>query len=246
MSLVATRTGARAVIFAVLAVLCSCSRPNSVGVRLQIEPFPELERGRLNVRAEVKPASNEYTYRWFSKAGECIPQHSEYPKTIFVFGEGHTQDRLTVEVWRGSVHVARAELGVSNSGFGARENAKQKPQVKIEMTDVPPFDPLGGPATRAHIGGKLTGDLDAAFVVVLYARLNKTWFVQPSVEGARTLLRSDHSFSNWTHTGVEYAIVVARSSFTPPVTTDILPLNEEEVIAYLIVPGERAEAPVAP
>lgn len=215
-----------------------CGDSQSVRVELLVGPSREPDPRRLIVRAQVTGAQDQLIYRWFSQTGECIPQRTESPATTFRFGDGQTKDRVVVEVWRGARQVGRSEVVVDFAGTPTPA-PRTKPKVQIEMTDTPPYNPLGGPATRAHIGGNITGEFDSAVVVVIYARANDVWYVQPDPQSAKHLLRSDRSFSTWTHTGSDYAILVARPTFTPLAAAEFLPLVESDILAHLIVEGER-------
>jgi hypothetical protein len=221
-----------------LLSLVGCGDANQVRVRLQANTSREHDPRRLIIRAEVTGPQDQLNYRWFSQAGECIPQRTDTPATIFSFGEGKTTDRVVLEVWRGNNPVAQGEIAVKLTDNPPAE-IQPKPVVHIEITDTPPYNPAGGPNTRAHIGGKLSGDLSSAMVVFIYARANGIWFIQPDPISPKHFLRSDHSFSMWTHTGSDYAVLVARPTFTPLASAEFLPLVENDILAHLIVEGER-------
>jgi hypothetical protein len=230
-----------AAVLAGLAFLyCGCGKAERTHVRLSARPSPEQNPRLLAIEAQVgEPREREgLSYRWFSETGECVPQRTESPSTVFSFGEGKTKDRIVVEVWRDDRAVARGELEVTRANEVGSSAVARVPKFEIEMTDTPPYDPRGGPATRAHIGGLVKGDVEAGVVVVIYARAKDIWFVQP-FPGVKTSLRSDHSFSNWTHTGSEYAVLVVQLDFHPPDTVTELPLADKDVLAHLVVEGER-------
>lgn len=219
--------------------LTGCGGADPIHVELQAGGSRERDPRRLIIRAEVTGAQDQLSYRWFSKNGECIPQRTDSPATVFCFAEGSVNDRVAVEVWRGASVVAHSELEVRPADDLPVAETRRRAAIHLEITDKPPYDPVGGPNTRAHIGGILTDDLDSALVVIIYARANGIWFVQPSPMSAKHLLRSDHSFSTWTHTGSEYAVLVARPTFTPLAAAEFLPLVETDILAHVIFEGER-------
>lgn len=216
-----------------------CRKPDAVQVGLQADSSREHDPRRLIIRAQVTGPQERLSYHWFSQTGECVPQRTDSPGTTFYFAEGQGKDQVILEVWRGNQRVAQSEIAVTLPSTLTTEKLRSRPKVQIELTDKPPYDPVGGPGTRSHIGGVLTGELGSPMVVIIYARVNDVWFVQPSAEGAKTLLRSDNSFSNWTHTGANYAVLVARPSFTPLAAAEFLPLVEGDIIAHVIFEGER-------
>ena len=121
-------------------------------------------------------------YKWFSIAGECDPQESAAPTTKFQFGDGSSRDRVTLEAWRGDRRVAHSEIDVTLSQEQMRLAMKRESNVKIRITDVPPYDRYGGVDTRANIGGLVTGSFGPNCKVVVYTRVLDTWYIQPLEE----------------------------------------------------------------
>jgi len=222
-----------------LALAWSGCGNRNVRVALEVAPSPQSDARRLVVRAQVTGPQDKLVYRWFSQSGECTPQRTDTPETVFAFGENQDRDRILVEVWRDDRTVAQAEIAVQRAIRTAGPESQPKLNVRIEMTDIPPYDAVGGPSTRAHIGGTLSGDLEPGLMVVVYARAKNIWFIQPEAATPKLSLRSDHSFSNWTHTGSEYAVLVVRPGFTPLIAVETMPLNDSGIVTQIIFPGEK-------
>src|SRR4051812_50194711 len=83
----------------VIACFAGCGGSEPVQVVLKADPSREHNPGRLVIQAKVSGPQERLNYRWFSETGECIPQRSDSPETVFSFGEGKSTDRIVVEVW---------------------------------------------------------------------------------------------------------------------------------------------------
>ena len=80
------------------------------------------------------------------------------PKTAFTFATNSARDRVWVEVWRDNERVAEGQLEVNMEPNALPANVV-RPRVQISITEIPRYEPAGGPDTRADIGGKATGEL---------------------------------------------------------------------------------------
>lgn len=72
--------------------------------------------------------------------------------------------------------------------------------------------------------------------IVLYAKGQTTWWVQPFANQPFTKIQANSKWSSATHPGAEYAALLVGPDFRPPLTTDVLPT--EGVIAVTITKGE--------
>jgi len=107
-----------------------------------------------------------------------------------------------------------------------------KPSIKF--IDVP----LAGPGNAdkfSSIKGRVRG-VGPGLQIVLYAKVQTTWWVQPFADQPFTRIQSNSEWSNSTHPGTEYAALLVGPGFRPPLTTDVLPT--EGVVAMAVVPGE--------
>jgi len=223
---------------AAVSLLTSCGDPGSMRVRLQAYRPLGSDAQRLEIRAQLTGVQSGLRFKWFSVAGECEPQESEWPSTVFKFGKTATRDRVSVEVWRATERVARDEIEVALDEELARQAAAPLPKVELEITTIPPYEPEGGPDTRAEIGGRVSGELAPEYKVVVYARAD-AWYIQPAAYSTHSI-GADSTWSTWTHTGSSYAALVVRPGFDPFLRLDVLPrAGENHVLARTIVEGAR-------
>jgi hypothetical protein len=217
-----------------------CGDRDAVRVQLEVQSPPDADPTRLNVRAQVIGPQAGLRYKWFSVTGECEPQESPDPATSFKFALGSTKDRVSVEAWRDAARVARGEIDVTLDEGRARANAAPMPEVKIEITKIPPYNPEGGADTRADIAGRVSGELSPDLKVVVYARAD-AWYNQPSQYTTHPI-RPDNTWATWTHTGSSYAALLVRPGFDPRARLDVLPQVGGYVLARAIIDG----APTSP
>jgi len=106
----------------------------------------------------------------------------------------------------------------------------------IEFTSVPVAgedNPVELNTIRGRVVGARPGQQ-----VVLYARAQTAWWVQPSADHPFTTIQADSKWSNSTHPGTLYAALLVGPDFHPLPTTDVLPT--EGVMAVAISKGEPA------
>ena len=229
--------------FAALAValiaVCAagCGDRNVVRVQLQTLAAAGGDPRRVEIRAQVSGPQAGLRYKWFSVGGECDPQETEWPATVFKFAENATKDRVSLEVWRDNRRVAESQINVALDQARARLVSEQLPKVQVEITHIPPYEPEGGPDTHAEIGGKVSGELTPELKVVIYARAD-AWYIQPSAYALHSI-RSNNAWSSWTHTGSSYAALLVRPGFDPFLRLDVLPQVGGYVVARTIVEGTR-------
>lgn len=231
---------ARLLAMATLATLVSgCDFGDRDTVRLQLVAHAVSggDPRRMGIRAEVAGRQAGLRYKWFAVAGECDPQESDSPETVFKFAEGAKRDRIVGEAWRRSERVALSQIDVKLDEERLRLANELPPRVQIEITSVPPYEPEGGPDTRAEIEGKVSGEISPDHKVVLYARAD-AWYMQPTAYATHPI-RPDMTWSSWTHTGSSYAALLVRPGFDPFLRLDVLPQVGGYVLARTVVDGRR-------
>jgi hypothetical protein len=90
-----------------------------------------------------------------------------------------------VEVWRDNERVAQGQLDVHMDSAASERPAREpRPHVQITITQIPRYDPAGGPDARADIGGRVSGDFSKGYSVILYARADPVTLIAPAVVNA--------------------------------------------------------------
>jgi hypothetical protein len=111
------------------------------------------------------------------------------------------------------------------------------PDVRVNISTIPPYQPLGGSETRAQIAGRVSGVSGSDYSVVLYARAD-AWYIQPELF-ATVPIEKNGTWESWTHTGSSYAALVVRPGFEALPRLDVLPQVGGYVVARDIVEGVR-------
>jgi hypothetical protein len=220
----------------ILLFLGACANNSEVSVELNAHHQPSTPPRLLDVQAQVTGPQSGLHYKWFSVLGELNPQETETPRSSFTFATSSPRDRIWVEVWRDNERVAEGNLDV-NMESGAPPENEPRPRVEIAITEIPRYEPAGGPDTRADIGGRVTGELTRGYDIVIYARAD-AWYIQP-VPFALHPIEADGSWKSWTHTGSSYAALVVRNDYKPLTRLDVLPPVEGSIVARTIVDGKR-------
>jgi hypothetical protein len=109
----------------------------------------------------------------------------------------------------------------------------------VLITEAPPASE-GGPDRTAQISGSVHG-AQSGDAIVLFAK-SGLWYVQPFQLKPFTAIREDSTWSASTHFGSEYAAVMVRKGYQPPLTLEALPDVGGPVIAVARVKG-MGEAP---
>ena len=221
-------------------LLTGCGDPATVQVQLQSRNPPRPSLFHLDITAEVAGSQADLRYKWFSVAGTCNPQDSPNPVTQFKFADGATRDRVSVEVWRKDKIVGQKSIDVKLDEIQAQLEAAEKmpSDLQIELTTIPPYEPQGGPDTRAEIAGRVSGNVVSNYSVVLYARASEIWYIQPIAFAAHSI-RPDNTFTSWTHTGSSYAALLVRPGFEPAPRLEVLPKVGGYVVSRDIVEGQK-------
>jgi len=103
----------------------------------------------------------------------------------------------------------------------------------VEFISVP-LAQAGDPNNLSAIRGRVVG-AHSNQQIVLYARSQATWWVQPFANQPFTRIQTDSTWRNATHPGIEYAALLVGPDFRPVVTTDVLPTAG--VIASAVTKG---------
>jgi hypothetical protein len=219
--------------------LAGCGDPRAVQVQLHSKP-PASPGAHFEITAQVSGAQAGLRYKWFSVSGACNPQESDVPTTLFKFADGGTRDHVSVEVRRDGRLVGQSRIAVKLDETQAELAAQERipADLKIEIDRIPPYEPQGGPDTKAEIAGTVSGTLAPGYSVVLYARASEVWYIQP-VAYASHAIRPDNTWTSWTHTGSSYAALLVRPGFEPVPRLDVLPKIGGYVVARAIVEGKR-------
>jgi len=213
-----------------------CAEHTLRSVELRSARRPTLHANQLEIAvASSAPNERGVRYRWFGGAGTVVPAESDSAVTVFTFADGAVRDHVRVEVWRGTTRIARGEADVALAVEPRRRDSVPAAPTTIEITQTPPFEPQGGPDTRADIGGIVRGVIEPGARIVVYARANE-WYRQPT-EQALHVVRADSTWGTWTHTGSTYAVFLVRRGANLPSRMDRLPGVGGVVLARTIVDG---------
>lgn len=229
---------------AMVVVCCwganGCTERDAVSVKLQARGLPQEPRTFVKIEAQVTGLTDGLQYKWFAVSGECEPQASEEPKTVFKFPEGVRQDRVSLEVWRNNKRVAQSEIKLRyDDDQGPREQS-HPPDVQIEITNVPPAE-QGGSDTHADIAGRVSGKVPPDSMVAIYVRAYGSWYIQPNAHAVH-VIQPNNTWETWTHTGSRYAALLVRSDFEPLTRLDMLPQTNGYVLALDIIDGVAKRA----
>src|SRR5262245_56655714 len=96
----------------VVMMFVGCRKQGITGLELEAHSPAGADPRRLEVRAQVAGVQGGVRYKWIADTGECEPQESEWPFTMFKFAEGTPRDRVTVELWRGEKRIAQKQIEV--------------------------------------------------------------------------------------------------------------------------------------
>jgi len=105
----------------------------------------------------------------------------------------------------------------------------------IEFTTIPQAD-AGGPGVLAPIAGRVAGARPNQRIV-LFARSDEGWWVQPFRSRPFTDVGPDSTWKNSIHLGQEYAALLVDADYRPPATAEALPDRGGGVIAVVRIAG---------
>jgi hypothetical protein len=220
--------------------LAGCNNRDAIRVQLHSRTPSGQGALHLEITAQVSGPQPTTRFKWFSVAGACSPQESDKPTTLFKFADGATRDRVTVEVWQDGKLAGQSSIDVKLDEVQAQLASLERipADLKVDIDNIPPYEPRGGSDTRADIAGKVSGTMAPGYSVVLYARASEIWYVQPTAYASH-VIRPDNTWTSWTHTGSSYAALLVRPGFEPVPRLDVLPKVGGYVVARTIVEGKR-------
>ena len=148
--------------------------------------------------------------------------------------------REYVKIWIGGYVFLALFVALALPAFGeSKHRVKRNPNPSIAITRVPSKG--GGPDRMEPIAGKVGGVNVKDCRVVVFARTN-TWYVQPYAASPYTTISNGGKWATYTHLGDEYAALLVKSSYKPPVTTDTLSEVGGDVLAIVRVPAKVQSA----
>ena len=109
--------------------------------------------------------------------------------------------------------------------------------VPAVVFDKIPQADIGGPDKIGAIEGHVTG-VQAGQQIVLYAKSQELWWVQPFAEKPYTPIQSSSKWSSQTHLGTEYAALLVSPGYKPPRTTETLPAPGPGIASVAVVKGQ--------
>jgi signal transduction histidine kinase len=121
-------------------------------------------------------------------------------------------------------------------GCQARPNTNNLAHPTIEFITVP-LAGAGDPDKLSTIKGRVLG-AQPGQKIVLYAKGETAWWVQPFANQPFTGIRPSSNWSNFTHPGTQYAALLVGSDFQPPLTSNELPT--QGVVTFAVTRGAPA------
>lgn len=129
----------------------------------------------------------------------------------------------------------RFSLGVLLVLLFSSCGARQSDQPAITFTSIPKAD-RGGVLELDTIGGRVTRARNDQ-QIVLYARSDGLWYVQPWIDQPFTKIQPDLTWTNTTHLGTEYAALLVEPAYVPVSPILELPVAGGGVVAVVVVEG---------
>ena len=127
-------------------------------------------------------------------------------------------------------------------GSCGHQAVNSKPSIVFDR--VPRAD-RGGPDKEDTIEGHAVG-ASSGQQIVLYAKSEEIWWIQPFTDKPFTKIESDARWKNQTHLGMEYAAVLVEPGYRPPQTTEMLPAVGAGVVAVGAIEGTGPAPAVLP
>jgi hypothetical protein len=110
---------------------------------------------------------------------------------------------------------------------------------RIRMTLIPRASALGDPNVLENIAGVIEGIRDpGAYRVVIYAMTDR-WFVQPVATEPLIHINPDGTFSSAIHLGTQYAVLLVKPTFRPPIIADAVPAGGHDVVVVATYAGTK-------
>jgi signal transduction histidine kinase len=181
------------------------------------------------------------TPEWFSKAmgyGQSISGMNGAGVSPWVSeARGSTMYRSAGTALRGErFYVFLTFLCVLSIPIGGCEEQNKsvaRDRPVIEFTSIAVAG-AGDPDKLSAIRGRVSGARPGQ-QIVLYAKGETAWWVQPFANQPFTKIQPDSQWENSTHPGTQYAALLVGPEFHPPLTPEVLPT--EGVFATAITHG---------
>jgi hypothetical protein len=232
-----------------------------------LKPREKVVVAGMNMEVDLRIRNRPLGSRieWHADSGIFNPEVTETDlKSTFTAPARQGRVKLWVELVAGEhiyKDVASTYLDVSRPSQGAvidQPSSSPAPaaavvtesplsnRLAIRFITIPPFDSKGGPTTSADIEGEVDGLKETEqetgeFRIVLYAKTDSTWWVQPLAAAPYTLLDRHGRFFSWTHTGTNYAALLVRKGYVAPEAIDGELPEGPAILARKEVPGKRKE-----
>jgi len=244
-------------------VLFACVSPTRTvffNARLAAEPGSVIEVGqtaRLTVVGQNFPEGLRYQWLIDAGGGTCDPQNSadgvttyqaptgigelsEKPVKVTVefYIDGAKQDEEAITL---TIKAPKPLASPSSDSSEASLPPATSPTVEITKSGV--FDPRGERLADDTIEGRVSGVDPAKHKILLFTLAGGQWFIQPYTLGSGrfTAIEKNGRFSNTYHVGVKYAALLCKAEWNdPPTQTLVLPLTDENVVAFSTADGIRA------
>jgi len=122
------------------------------------------------------------------------------------------------------------------AGCSSKQNNTVTTNPAVTFTSVPVAG-ADNPEKLNAIKGRVIGAKPGQHIV-LYAKGQTAWWVQPYANQPFTNIQANSKWSNSTHPGNEYAALLVEPGFNPPLTAEVLPT--QGVVAFAITKGDVA------
>lgn len=180
-------------------------------------------------------------YVWYSDQGKFDPPETDTGWTKYLAPTQPGEYHLTVEVKNGNRTLFSDGVSVtvvapvgSSSAASSQQSSEASSVTSngpaIRITEVPTYDPVGGPVALEGIAGDVSGVDPKNFRIVLYA-FTDNWYVQPYVMAPFTEIDPDGKWRTQSHLGSRYAALLVKPTFHPRSIAPSLPGVGDDVVA---------------
>lgn len=181
----------------------------------------------------------------FCLPGPGLPSSEAHADAgVSVSGNQSSED---LPMWPSLCHVLRwkmASILVILLPLGACTRSSGRSGAQLTFSTVPPagtsgsdkLDTIEGHARNAEPGQR----------IVLYAKSEDRWWVQPSTADPFTTIQGDGNWRNQTHLGAQYAALLVDPTYYPPETRAALPNRGGGVEDVVVVKGQSLESLTQP
>lgn len=236
-----------------VVILLGCSLLAGCGsrARFEMDKSPrEITAGEtvsISLTASYPPPGARYMWYSDSTLGHCDPPETDQPWTKYTAPSRAGQYRVSVEVKNHGTTIFSGGvdfkvIGKEEASSAAIPSPSQsspapgKPTIRISQ--VPVYDPVGGPTALDAIAGDVSGVDPKSVRVVLYA-FTDNWYVQPFIMAPFTDIEPDGKWSTQSHLGSKYAALLVRPGYHPRNVTFSLPGVGDDIVAVATAAGTK-------